>query len=56
MSKRSIREFKVDNDFKVVLGLDEYDKLVTFDFDKERVYWLLVLVVLVKLIYLMILL
>ena len=28
--------YKVDNDFKVVLGLDEYDKLVTFDFDKEK--------------------
>ena len=31
-----LEDYKVDNDFKVVLGLDEYDKLVTFDFDKEK--------------------
>ena len=34
--KEVIENYKVDNDFKVVLGLDEYDKLVTFDFDKEK--------------------
>lgn len=34
--KEVLENYKVDNDFKVVLGLDEYDKLVTFDFDKEK--------------------
>lgn len=34
--KEVLKDYKVDNDFKVVLGLDEYDKLVTFDFDKEK--------------------
>lgn len=34
--KEVLEDYKVDNDFKVVLGLDEYDKLVTFDFDKEK--------------------
>lgn len=34
--KEVLDNYKVDNDFKVVLGLDEYDKLVTFDFDKEK--------------------
>ena len=34
--KEVLKAYKVDNDFKVVLGLDEYDKLVTFDFDKEK--------------------
>ena len=31
--KEVLENYKVDNDFKVVLGLDE---LVTFDFDKEK--------------------
>lgn len=35
--KEVLENYKVDNDFKVVLGLDEYDKLVTFDFDKEKI-------------------
>lgn len=34
--KEVLENYKVDNDFKVVLALDEYDKLVTFDFDKEK--------------------
>ena len=34
--KEVLEDYKLDNDFKVVLGLDEYDKLVTFDFDKEK--------------------
>lgn len=34
--KEVLENYKVDNDFKVVLGLDEYDKLVTFGFDKEK--------------------
>ena len=34
--KEVLENYKVDNDFKVVLGLDEYYKLVTFDFDKEK--------------------
>lgn len=34
--KEVLDNYKVDNDFKVVLGLDEYDKLVTFGFDKEK--------------------
>lgn len=34
--KEVLENYKVDNDFKVVLGLDEYDKLVTFDFYKEK--------------------
>ena len=34
--KEVLEDYKVDNDFKVVLGLDEYDKLVTLDFDKEK--------------------
>ena len=34
--KEVLEDYKVDDDFKVVLGLDEYDKLVTFDFDKEK--------------------
>lgn len=34
--KEVLENYKVDDDFKVVLGLDEYDKLVTFDFDKEK--------------------
>lgn len=34
--KEVLENYKVDNDIKVVLGLDEYDKLVTFDFDKEK--------------------
>lgn len=34
--KEVLKDYKVDNNFKVVLGLDEYDKLVTFDFDKEK--------------------
>lgn len=34
--KEVLSDFNVDNGFKVVLGLDEYDKVVTFDFDREK--------------------
>lgn len=34
--KEVLSEFNIDNNFKVVLGLDEYDNIVTFDFDKEK--------------------
>lgn len=34
--KEVLSDYEVDDNFKVVLGLDEYDKLVTFDFDKEK--------------------
>lgn len=34
--KEVLSDYEVDDNFKVVLGLDEYDKFVTFDFDKEK--------------------
>lgn len=34
--KEVLSDYKKGNDFSIVLGMDEYDKLVTFDFDKEK--------------------
>jgi len=34
--KEVLSEFKSDDSFKVVLGMDENDKLVLFDFDKDK--------------------
>ena len=34
--KELLSDFKKDNNFRVALGLDEKDNIVTFDFDKDK--------------------
>lgn len=34
--KELLSDFKKDNNFKVALGLDERDNIITFDFDKDK--------------------
>lgn len=34
--KEVLADFKKSNDFEIALGLDEYDKITTFNFDKEK--------------------